>query len=112
MVALKHSEGIKQTVLFQNPKLTINNKNSQYTPSLSLSLFLVFLTILSTQINTSWTLYLYTKSEYKNSKFQSVKAAVDRRCESGWRLRLVAGGWSVAAGRWWVVAFLDWDLLD
>ncbi|KAJ6928872.1 disease resistance protein [Populus alba x Populus x berolinensis] len=28
----------------------------------------------------------------------SVKAAVDRRCEGGWRLRLVAGGWSVVGG--------------
>ncbi|KAJ6928871.1 hypothetical protein NC652_012888 [Populus alba x Populus x berolinensis] len=40
-----------------------------------------------------------------------VKAAVDRRCEGGWRLRLVAGGWSVVGG-WWLVAFLDWNLLD
>ena len=59
----------------------------------------MFLTILSTHINTSWAQYLYTKSEYKNSNFQSVKAAVDRRLAAaagGWRL--VGGGWSVVGG--------------
>jgi len=39
-----------------------------------------------------------------------VKAAGGQWCEGGWRLRLAAGGWSVTAGGWPVVAFLD--LLD
>jgi len=29
-----------------------------------------------------------------------VKAAGGQWCEGGWRLRLVAGGWSVTAGGW------------
>ena len=56
------------------------------------------------------TLFIH-KFRIRKSTVPGVKAAVDRWCEGGWRLRLVAGGWSVAAGRWWVVAaFLD--LLD
>ena len=44
------------------------------------------------------------KFRIRKSTVPGVKAAVDRWCEGGWRLRLVAG-------RWWVVAaFLD--LLD
>ena len=58
----------------------------------------MFLTILSTQYYIRWTLYLYTKSEYKNSNFQSVKAAVDRRLAAA----AAAGGW-LAAGRWRLV---------
>jgi len=36
VVALKHSEGIKHTVLFQEQKAYNNLKSLQYTPSLSL----------------------------------------------------------------------------
>ena len=79
----------------QNPKLNNYIKLTIHTLSFSL----MFLTILSTHINTSWAHYLYTKLEYKNSNFQSVKAAVDRRLAAaagGWRL--VGGGWSVVGG--------------
>ena len=48
-----------------NPKLTINRKLTIHTLSFSL----MFLTILSTHINTSWAHYLYTKSEYEKSNF-------------------------------------------
>ncbi|KAJ6875934.1 hypothetical protein NC652_035338 [Populus alba x Populus x berolinensis] len=41
-------------------------------------------------------------SDERGSDTNCVKAAVDRRCEGGWRLRLVAGGWSVVGG-WWLV---------
>ena len=61
----------------------------------------MFLSILSTHINRSWALYLYTN---QNTKIQTFF-----KCEGGWRLAAATGGWRLV-GDWWLVAFLD--LLD
>ena len=100
-MALKHSEGIKHKVLLQKQEAYNNTKAYNTHP---LSLFLVFLSKLSTQNNLSLAPYLYMNSEQENSTF---------KYEGGWRpmvwmrlaaaarrWQLVACGWSVtAAGR-------------
>ena len=83
MVVLKHSEGIKHTVLFQETNSLQTQKLNNTRP---LFFSLVFLSILSTHNSISSACYLYTNSKQENSTF---------KCEGGWRLRLVAGGWSV-----------------
>ena len=105
VVALKHSEGIKHTVLFQETNSLQTQKLNNTRP---LSFSLVFLSTLSTHNNISLACYLYTNSKQDNSTF---------KCEGGWRLwRQTTGGWRMAAGRlvagrWQLVAaFLD--LLD
>jgi hypothetical protein len=70
VVALKHSKGIKHTVLFQEQK-------AYNTHPLFLSFFLVFLSTLSTQNNIGLATYLYTNSKLDNSAF---------KCEGGWRM--------------------------
>jgi hypothetical protein len=102
VVALKHSEGIKHTVLFQETNSLQTQKLNNTRP---LSFSLVFLSTLSTHNNISLACYLYTNSKQDNSTF---------KCEGGWRLwRQTTGvkaacSWWLAAGRWQlVVAFLD-----
>jgi len=74
VVALKHSEGIKHTVLFQetNSLQTLEKLNN----TRPLSLSLVFLSTLSTHNSISSACYLYTNSKQDNSTF---------KCEGGWR---------------------------
>jgi hypothetical protein len=73
VVALKHSEGIKHTVLFQETNSLQTQKLNNTRP---LSFSLVFLSTLSTQNNISLACYLYTNSKQDNSTF---------KCEGGWR---------------------------
>jgi hypothetical protein len=88
VVALKHSEGIKHTVLFQETNSLQTQKLNNTRP---LSFSLVFLSTLSTHNNISLACYLYTNSKQDNSTF---------KCEGGWRLwRQTTGGWRMAAGR-------------
>jgi hypothetical protein len=92
VVALKHSEGIKHTVLFQETNSLQTQKLNNTRP---LSFSLVFLSTLSTQNNISLACYLYTNSKQDNSTFKC-EGGCGRWCEGG--MQLVAGGWSVAAG--------------
>ena len=96
VVALKHSEGIKHTVLLQNPKLT----NTTITRPLSLSsLSSVPLNSLNTNKQKLGTLFIH---KFRIRKFKL------SRCEGGWRLwQLVAGGCGWWLVGWWLVAFLD-----
>jgi hypothetical protein len=73
VVALKHSEGIKHTVLFQETNSLQTQKLNNTRP---LSFSLVFLSTLSTQNNISLACYLYTNSKQDISTF---------KCEGGWR---------------------------
>jgi len=103
VVALKHSEGIKHTVLFQETR----SLKAYNTHPLSFSCVSLY-SLPHNSISSAC--YLYTNSKQDNSTFKC-EGGCGRWCEGGWRLRLVAGGWQLAAaaGRW-VVAFLD--LLD
>jgi len=94
VVTLKHSEGIKHKVLFQEHKSLQQWKSHKKLNTRPLSFFLVFLSNLSTHNSISSAGYLYTNSKQDNSTF---------KCEGGWRLAanswwLVAGGWAVTAG--------------
>jgi hypothetical protein len=92
VVALKHSEGIKHTVLFQEQEAY---KHTEAYNTRPLSFSLVFLSTLSTQNNISLACYLYTNSKQDNSTFKC-EGGCGRWCEGG--MQPVAGGWSVAAG--------------
>ena len=110
MVALKHSEGIKHKVLFQEHKLTgakINTTSLTITHPLFFSSVSLYSLYSPTHNSISSACYLYTNSKQENSTFKC-EGGCGRWCEGGWRLRLVGHGWWLA-GRW-VVAFLD--LLD
>jgi len=85
VVALKHSEGIKHKVLFQEQKLT-NTKSLQYTPSLFLSSVSLYSL---THNSISSACYLYTNSKQDISTF---------KCKGGWWL--AAYSWWLAAGGW------------
>jgi len=96
VVALKHSEGIKHTVLFQETNSLQTQKLNNTRP---LSFSLVFLSTLSTHNNISLASYLYTNSKKDNSTFKC-EGGCGRWCEGGWRHAV--GGWRLVGGSWWL----------